>query len=120
MGAQLSRDQIDGFVPIDIIAVCQANCGERIARRTAVPKDPRAGLPADSDGLVPLNGVDVVGDRGGHQISSAKTLHVLGKWAGKLGMHETRNRRRETRAADTQSAMTSLRETLQCDASIEG
>lgn len=104
---------IDRFLPSDRVIGRQAECCQRVARCTAIAKNARARLAADGNGLMPLNGIEVIGDRGGHVFSSGMTLHANNQ----LGAHARCDKRQ---AADTQSAGTSLRETVVRDVWIEG
>jgi hypothetical protein len=68
-------------------------------------------LTTNGNGLMPLDRTQIVGNRGGHL-----QLHIntapLRNLNGGLGVPK--------QAADTQSALTPLRETLSRDVSIEG
>jgi len=111
VGAEFAGNLIDDALPARPILRVQTKCDERILWRTAVFEDARTLLPADGNGLMPLDGAKMVGNRGGHftaplwPLSSKNDLEPRGV---------------PTLAADTQSILTSLRETVLRDVSIEG
>jgi hypothetical protein len=111
MRAKLGSEQIDDAFPTGVVLGLQSEGDQRIAGRPAIAKDPRTLLTADSYGLMPLNGAQVIGDRGGHLIETPKNI-----FRGTISEAYTF----QTLAADTQSAVTSLRETVSHDVSIEG
>ena len=111
MRTNLGRDLIDGTFPRQMIIRAQSESRQRVLRRTAVSENTRALLPADGDSLMPLNGTEVVRNRGGH----GATPHKI-----QLSRNFDGGGRVPKQAADTQNAVTSLRETLSDDVSIEG
>ncbi len=111
MRAKLGCKQIDDALPIRIFFSPEAEGGHRIAWRTAVTENSRALLTADGDGLMPLDGAQIIWDRGGHLIELRKNF-----FRGTISEVSAL----PTLAADTQSAVTSLRETVSHDVSIEG
>jgi len=111
MRANLGRDLIDRSLPRQMIVGTQSKRRQCILRRAAIAENSRALLPADGNGLMPLNRTEVVRNRGGH----GATPHKL-----QLSRNFDEGGRVPKQAADTQNAVTSLRETLSDDVSIEG
>jgi len=112
MCADFSGDDIDDALPVGASFGVEPEREKRICRRSPVPEDLRALLTADSHGLMPLNGAEMIWNRRGH-VGELQKIWSYKERFQKLG-------RFETIAADTQSALTSLRETLSDDVSMEG
>jgi len=112
MRADFSRDDIDDALPIRARLGIEPEREKRIGWRSPIPENPRALLAADSHGLMPLNGAEMIWNRRGH-VGELQKIWSYKERFPKLG-------RFETIAADTQSALTSLRETLSDDVSMEG
>jgi hypothetical protein len=66
MRAKLGRNLIDGTFPRRMIGSAQSESRQCVLRRAAVAENPRALLPADGNGLMPLNRTEVVRNRRGH------------------------------------------------------
>lgn len=70
MRTQLSGDVIDRFLPGDGLIGRQAKCRQSIAGGPTVAEHAGARLTTYGDCLMPLNRIEVIGDRGGHVFSS--------------------------------------------------
>lgn len=61
--AQLQGDRGDRLAPVAGLRRCSGHAKrrQRVGRSAAVAEDPRTGLAREADGLVPLQGIDVIG-----------------------------------------------------------
>jgi len=67
--AKLSGNEVDDALPVCILFGPQAECAQRIAWCATIAKDSRAALAAHRDSLMPLDGAQMVWNRGGHLIA---------------------------------------------------
>jgi hypothetical protein len=66
MRAKLCSDQIDDAFPVGAGLGMKPEREKRIGRRATIPENSRALLAADSHGLMPLNGTEIIWNRRGH------------------------------------------------------
>lgn len=66
MCANLCGDDIDDALPIRARFCVEPESEKRIGGRSSISENSRALLAADSHGLMPLNGAEIIWNRRGH------------------------------------------------------
>lgn len=69
MRAKLGSDEVHHTLPSGASLTLQSESRERVIGQTAITKNARALFAADGNGLMPLDGADVIWDGRGHLIA---------------------------------------------------